>query len=262
MKLSVHEALLSGKSDLDRFKAAKKLGFEAVEIDGANLAERSKGLLEAAEKSGIAISAINTDFEGRLLDPDQGIREEAFQFYRQVLETSAQFKDAGVIIVPTRGELLMPDLSPYKTAAALEKELFGVLLEQLANHGEKVDGTLIIEPVNRYESHFMNTVEDAVGYCRTVKSPNVRMAADLFHMNIEENDIAQSLQAGGKYLGHIHLADSNYVQPGLGHIDFKTAFEALRKIGYEKYLSVRCRVVGKPEISLAECVKFLKKLLK
>lgn len=262
MKLSVQEGMLPGDSLEEKFKAAKKFGFEGVEVSGHELWEREEQILEVSEKTKIPVSAVIGGYQGCLLDADRDVRDEAFQSIRKILESTGRIKAGGFILVPIFGPIRLPDLSPYKTAEALEHELFVEILGHLVNHAEKVDATIFLEPLNRYETHFINSLEQAVEYCREVKSPSVRVVADFFHMNMEENVIAQSLQQAGKYIAHIHLADSNRVQPGFGHTDFGTAFAALKKVGFEGYMSLECRIAGKPEVSLPECVRNLKQQMK
>jgi sugar phosphate isomerase/epimerase len=85
--------------------------------------------------------------------------------------------------------------------------------------------------------------------------------ADFFHMNIEEADIAKSIEDAGSYIMHVHLADSNRLLPGYGHTDFKSGFNALKKINYRNFMALECRIPGDPDIELPKCVKYLKSLI-
>lgn len=262
MKLAVQEGMLPGETAVERFKAAKKYGFDGVEVWGSKLWEREEELTQAMEKSGLPISTICAGYEGVFLDTEKPQRDKAIETYKQIQEVSARLKASGVIMVPIFGGPRLPDLSPFKDAVALETELLTQILDILVKHAEKVEGCVLLEPLNRYETHLINTLEQGIEFCRKVKSPNLRIMADFFHMSIEETDLTQSLTLAGKYIGHVHLADSNRTLPGHGHTDFKEAFAALKKIGYDKYLALECRVVGKAEVSLPECVKHLRKLIK
>lgn len=88
-------------------------------------------------------------------------------------------------------------------------------------HAEKAGLLALLEPLNRYETHFINRLEQAVEISRIVGNPAVTMMADSLHMNIEEADIASSIREAGKFVAHIHLADSNPVRPDRGHVDFR-----------------------------------------
>src|SRR6185437_13944979 len=96
---------------------------------------------------------------------------------------------------------------------------------------------LLFEPLNRYESNLVNTVADGVALLQSLKTKNVKLLCDLFHMNIEEAGIADALRAAGHLLGHVHLADSNRRAMGFGHTDMAPVARALRDIGYGGYVS-------------------------
>ena len=70
-----------------------------------------------------------------------------------------------------------------------------------------------------------------------LKTRSVKVLADLFHMNIEEDDLAAAIRAGGQHIGHIHFVDSNRKAAGMGHLDFGTIASAIQHIGFTGYLS-------------------------
>ena len=84
--------------------------------------------------------------------------------------------------------------------------------------------------------------------------------ADFFHMGIEEVDLAASIRAGGELVAYVHVADSNRLQPGKGHLDFTPGFAALKEVGYDGYLGIECRVSGSYDEALAESVALLREL--
>ena len=77
-------------------------------------------------------------------------------------------------------------------------------------------------------------------------------------MSIEEADIAKSLMESGDWIDHIHLADSNRMLPGQGHLNFKPGFEVLKNMGYDKYMALECGILGNPEEELPKSVNYLK----
>ena len=86
---------------------------------------------------------------------------------------------------------------------------------------------------------------------------SVRVCADLFHMNIEEDDLAAAIRAAGPRIAHVHVDDTNRLQPGTGHMDFPSVFDALRAIGYDDWLTFECRLRGRPEQALPASTRFL-----
>jgi sugar phosphate isomerase/epimerase len=85
--------------------------------------------------------------------------------------------------------------------------------------------------------------------------------ADLFHMNIEEDDLGATIRAAGSYLAHVHLADSQRLQPGTGHTDFAAALVALREIGFTGSMALECGLRGEPRAALAETARYLRRLM-
>ena len=96
---------------------------------------------------------------------------------------------------------------------------------------------LLYEPLNRYETNLLNRLGDTARWLRTLRTRNVRILADLFHLNIEEADAAAALREAGPLVGHVHFADSNRRAIGLGHTAIEPIIAALRDIEYAGYLS-------------------------
>ena len=96
---------------------------------------------------------------------------------------------------------------------------------------------LIYEPLNRYETNLCNTLAAGVQLLEGMHDRQVVLLADLFHMNIEEQDLAAAIRAAGPYVGHVHFVDSNRRAAGAGHLDYAAIASALRAIDYRGYLS-------------------------
>ena len=109
----------------------------------------------------------------------------------------------------------------------------GPLEARAAGHGQ----VLLYEPLNRYETNLFNRQAEAVAWLEARGLPHVRLLCDLFHMNIEEADIAAALAAVGRRVGHVHWADSNRQAMGFGHTASGPVVAALRAIRYEGFLS-------------------------
>jgi sugar phosphate isomerase/epimerase len=135
--------------------------------------------------------------------------------------------------------------------------LFGEALE----HAEKVGATVLLEPINRYETRFCHNLADGVAVCERMGSDRLRLVADFFHLNIEEVDPAASIEAAAGHIAHVQLGDSNRELPGLGHTDFVSGFAALEKIGYEGHMALECRLPRDPERELAGCAAFLQECI-
>ena len=124
--------------------------------------------------------------------------------------------------------------------------------EVLARVAEKAAAsniTMGLEVVNRYESNVLNTASQAVEMCRRIGAPNIKVHLDVYHMNIEESDIAQAISETGDDLGYFHTGDSHRGYMGSGSIDLAGVFRALVKSGYAgpiTFESFSSRVVGQP----------------
>jgi sugar phosphate isomerase/epimerase len=113
-------------------------------------------------------------------------------------------------------------------------------VEGIREAGEVADGlgvSLSLECWNRYETYFLNRLEQAVKLWEATGLSNGGVQGDTFHMNLEEESIADAYRAAGPYLQHVHLADSNRAAPGAGHIDFRPIMKALADTGYDGWYS-------------------------
>ncbi len=120
-----------------------------------------------------------------------------------------ELEAVGLIIVPIFGPSQLSAFSPRKSAKELEKELLVELLFEIGRTAEKAGSLCLLEPLNRYETHLINRLSDAVQICKEVNSSGIKVMADFFHMNIEEKRIDEAIIENGKFIYHIHLADSN-----------------------------------------------------
>lgn len=114
-----------------------------------------------------------------------------------------------------------------------EMEWSADYLRKAAEYAEQYHITIALEPVKRFESHFLNTAADALELLKLVDRPNLKVQLDTFHMNIEEADFSEAIESCGNELVHMHLVDSNRGAPGMGHVPWLEVFKALKKIGYE-----------------------------
>lgn len=254
MKLAVREGMLPGASLGEKLASARRLGYEGVELHSPEaLARPTDELVALFQESGVATA--NVAGVVTLLDPDPKVRAEGVATLAHRLELSAALGATGVLVVPIFGRALIPDLSPYRAAVELERELLVAELGEVARLAAASGTQIFLEPLNRYETHFLNRLEQGVEICQAVGSPRVRIMADFFHMHVEEADIPASLRAAGDYVVYVHVADSNRKQPGRGHLDLRPGFAALKEVGYDGYLGVECGLIGPVEAALAEAAE-------
>ena len=116
---------------------------------------------------------------------------------------------------------------------------------------------ILLEACNRYEREYNNTQKHSLKIVKAVGRDNMKLLCDLFHMSLDERDVAKTLLECGEYVGHIHLGDTNRRLPGQGMMQWERIFQALKNIGYSGYMNLECSVFGNPEEELAKTIRYL-----
>ena len=262
MKIACQEGLIPGQNFEEKLANAEKLGLEGIELSGRGIEERAAHIKSLLPSYTVKISSICSGYRGDLLGAEKSQRALAIQDIKARLEIAAQLGAVGVIVVPTFGKPKLPDLYPlYLDVWTLERQLIIAELKELGKYADEVGAYVLLEPLNRYETHFVNTLEQATAIIDEVGCEHVKVMADFFHMNIEETDIPSSLRRAGSRLKHVHLADSNRLLPGLGHTDFAAAFKVLKEIGYSDYMAFECRAPEPRMQSLRNSINFLREIM-
>jgi sugar phosphate isomerase/epimerase len=166
----------------------------------------------------------------RLTDPDAAMRQKAVGFVSETIDVAGAL-GAPAIIGSMQGR--------WGDGVSREQALgwLGEALDTLGERARRHGVTLLYEPLNRYETNLFNHQGEAAAFLRTLKSQNIKLLCDLFHMSIEEASIADALRTAGPLVGHVHFADSNRQAMGWGHTDVAPILTALREINYAGYLS-------------------------
>ena len=117
-----------------------------------------------------------------------------------------------------------------------QKEEWGLVvknLRELAADAAARGKQICLEPLNRFETDFLNTCDQCLKLIKAIGAKNVKTHLDTFHMNIEEKAQGPAILKVGKLLGHFHACGSDRGTPGNDHIDWKSIAKALKKIGYQ-----------------------------
>lgn len=221
----------------DACQRASVLGFDAIEIFPPSAeAITADEVTPLLQKYRLQLAAVGTGAgwvrqQLSLTASDRSVRLQAKDFVKQIIDAAGRL-GAPAIIGSMQG----------RAAQAAEREaalaLLGEALVELAEHAGSAYGVpLLIEPLNRYETNLLNEVGPTARWLETLPTKNLRILADLFHMNIEEADISQSLRDAGPLVGHVHFADSNRRAVGMGHSPIADAVRTLQTLGYRGYLS-------------------------
>lgn len=237
---------------------AKDLGFDGVELftrSGMDL--DPVYLQEQLEKYGLNLAAVGTG-AGKVLhgltltDPNQEIRKKAIDFIAEMISFGAKF-GAPAIIGSMQGNIL-PSGNREETFSMLSEGL-----EVLGNHAQNEGVFLIYEPLNRYETNLLNTLKAASDFLEKNGLENVKLLADLFHMNIEEENLPLSIFKNQKHIGHVHFADSNRRPMGMGHTEMKPIADALKQIAYSGYVSAEAFAYPNPDDAAEQTIRAFKR---
>jgi len=246
--LVCQENLLPGASLVAKWQFATEAGFDGIEVHGRSGFGERLAEIAAAHEAGAIFPSVCVNGGPFIGDFDAGNRRLAVDHLKDLLSTIAIVGGQGAI-TPAAFGLFSRNLPPFDPPRDPEGDR-AVLLEglgELACHAEEVDAQLFLEPLNRYEDHMLNRVEQALELCEAVASPALCVMADTYHMNIEEADPLGALRSAGLRLAHVHLSDSNRAEPGAGHIDFRATLGALRAGGFDGILAYECRLSGPAE---------------
>jgi len=114
--------------------------------------------------------------------------------------------------------------------------------------------TLAIEPLNRFETYFLNTAADAVALCDAVDHPNVGVAFDTFHANIEEKHVPAACRSVGRHLKHVQISENDRGTPGSGHVAWREFFATLEDMRYDAWLTIESFGPNLGDFSAAVCI--------
>lgn len=253
-KLAIQEDMLPGRTVHERLSNAKRLNLSGVEFWANDVTERVPEIATALQDNQLSACGINLGRIDGYLSPDLQTRERAIGMMRQAMADAVDLNADYVSFVPLFGATMMPDLTPYRTPIDLEKEMMIWLLRTVSDLAYAIGTQLLMQPINHYETHFMNRLEQAKFFRTKVKDhPHVKIAANLFHMALEEDDIHTSLKTHQDDIDVIYLADSNRRLPGQGLIPFNAVGETLKAMNYEGWLVLEC---GNPQHNQASAYQY------
>lgn len=241
----------------ESMKKASEYGYDGVELALKGADDIDAGQLRAwlreysLEVSCITTGQVFADLGLCFTHPDPAMRKKTIGVFNGLIDLAGEF--GGIVNAGRTRGFQGPGQSREET-----EKLFVDTMQTLCDRAVKQQVQLIIEPVNRYEINFINSLDEGVEVLRKVQRNNCGLHADIFHMNIEDDKIGESLIRNGEWVKYIHFADSNRLAPGLGHLDFDEVFQALKTIHYGGWVSVEILPGNNPDEMARKAIQFIK----
>jgi sugar phosphate isomerase/epimerase len=255
LKLSFQEKIAPGESLNERFDYMENLGIVGFEPNGRKLTERVNEIQQALRGRNIKVSAICAGFDGFILAEDPAVKAQFDSTMRDIIAAAGELGSTGVIMVPAFNRQ-----TPVKPHNLETREYLCEQMHELGEYALKHNTTVILEPLNRREAHYLRQVADAAAICRDSKSAGVMCMGDFWHMQEETSDYA-AFMAAGQYLQHVHVASrGNRKMPGEdGELDnYVEGMRALKQLGYDKYISFECGTNGDRNVTVPAAVELLR----
>ncbi|WP_205942776.1 sugar phosphate isomerase/epimerase family protein [Pedobacter psychroterrae] len=210
------------------------LGYTKLEIAGSPEQYDTKHVRKLLKDYGLSCwGSVTLMLEDRnLLAKDEAQREKSVQYVKDVVRMVKELDGHMVSVVPGTVGKIVPDGRPEE-----EWQWAVESLKEVYEYSESSGILLGIEPINRFETYFINRGDQALVLAEAV-GPNCGVCLDTFHMNIEEDNLYDAIKrAKGKLVG-FHVADNNRMAPGMGTLDWSKIIDTLHEVGYDEVLSV------------------------
>lgn len=267
IKFSIREGMVPGRTIMERFELLAKLGIAGCEVTNTTGWETLEEVKAAVAATGI-VPNIWSAKNLAILQADPGARAAAVETCKDALKMAGEVGAIGFILPPLimckmQNLPRVPDLSPLMGQAELERKLNAeIIKQQLAPVALETGTNIVIEPLNRYEQWWPCSLQHGVDIVNDCGGPGcgVAIMADFFHMNIEDASYYDSIKAAGNLIRNVHLADSQRLQPGRGHTDFRPGFRALKEIGYSDFLGFECGISGDWEDAVRRSMDYCRRL--
>ena len=265
LKLACQEQLLPGDDLVAKFDFARRAGFDGIELRAKGDGHFTGRLpeLRAAVRAGVVMKTVCPETDHFIGDFDADQRRDAIAQIRTQLSVIAEIGGEGMLTPASWGmfSLRLPPFAPPRTAEDDRKVLLEALIP-LAEHAAREGVWLALEALNRYEDYMINRLDQVVGLAQEVRaatgSDPSGPAPTSSTSTSRRTTWRRPSSRPAPYIAHVHVDDSNRMQPGTGHLDFAGAFRALRAIDYDGWHTLECRLRGDPETALPATAAFLR----
>lgn len=233
MHLSMHNWMRAEPIDVTVRRLAR-YGYKSIEISGEPEVFDTKGLRQLLAENGISCwGAVSLMFEGRdLIHADEAERASSIKYLNECITMVKELDGYEMTVVPSQvGKVAPMDTPEQEWAWAVES------LKEVYAHAQKEGIRIALEPLNRFETNFLNRADQAVLLAEEVGS-DCGVCLDTFHLNIEEADMIEAIKNSKERLVDFHVADNNRMACGMGALDWPLVVKTLKEIGYDGALTV------------------------
>ena len=220
------------------FPQFKAWGFDSVEIALEHESHIDPAYIKSElDRHGLVCGTLCGVFgPGRDLRGSREEQEASLAYIQQLIDIM-EMLGASTLAGPVYSAVGRAEFVPEQRRAA-QWRLVVENLKQACTYAERQGKKIAIEPLNRFETDFINTCGQALRMVEDVGSPALSVHLDTFHMNIEEKDSAKAILQADQQLGHFHACGSDRGTPGNDHTDWESIAAALKKIGYQKQVVI------------------------
>jgi D-psicose/D-tagatose/L-ribulose 3-epimerase len=228
----------------------KKTGYDGVEIPmfGGEPDEYAKlgRLLDDMGLERTAITVIPTKNRNPLSE-NEADRKRAVKYMKWAIDCSEALGSRQLAgpLHQTLGHF--SGKAPTNAERSRARAFHKLIGDYAAEHGVRV----VLEAINRFESYFVNTMDDLAAYLDTVKHPAVTGMYDTFHANIEEKDPVAAFTRNQRHLSYVHISENDRGVPGRGHVPWAATFKAIKASGYDGWMTIEAFGRGLPELAAA-----------
>lgn len=233
MHIAIHNWMRAESLETTLARISRQ-GYDALEIEGSPEKYDTKEVRRLLKHFHLKCWGSVTLMLGQrnLVAKDESQRAVSIQYVKDIITMVKELDGHMVSVVPGTVGKIVPDGRPEEEWAwAVEalKECYG--------YAEQAGIRLGLEPINRFETYFINRGDQALALAEAV-GPNCGVCLDIFHMNLEENDYHAAIRRAKDRLVGFHVADNNRMAPGMGRINWPELVTTLKSVGYDGALSV------------------------
>jgi len=255
VKFGVHLFLWTEKFDesaISLIRKAKRMGFDGVEIPLGHLelinVEKTKRELKKQNMECLGSVALSMDHD--LTSDDEETRRRGIEWMKRSVEITSELGGDSVcgVIYIAWGKITGKSRTETEWRRSVEA------LREISRFAQEYDVTLGLEPINRFETYFLNTASDAVKLAKDIGEPNVKVHLDTFHMNIEEKNFYDPIKEAGDLLWHMHCCENDRGIPGTGHVNWDEVLQALSEMDYDRWLVIESFTPEMEEIAASTAI--------